>query len=124
MIFHITTADHWQFAQQLGQYQTDSLTTEGFIHASEGHQVLDVANAFYRGQDNLVVLKIDPYKLNATVRWEAPVHPQADQAGQVSNHRQFPHIYGTINLDAVSGLSVLVCGEDGRFVKLIDLPVS
>lgn len=120
MIFHITTADHWQAAQPLGQYQTDSLTTEGFIHAAEGHQVLDVANAFYRGQDNLVVLKIDPHKLNARVRWEAPVHPQDDHAGQVSNHPQFPHIYGAINLDAVSGVSVLVCGEDGRFVGFRD----
>jgi uncharacterized protein (DUF952 family) len=124
MIFHLTTADHWQTAQQAGQYQADSLTTEGFIHASEAHQVLDVANAFYRGQDDLVVLKIDPHKLNAMVRWEAPVHPQADQAGQVSNHQQFPHIYGAINLDAVSGISVLVAGEDGRFVALSDSKVS
>jgi uncharacterized protein (DUF952 family) len=124
MIFHITTADHWQTAQRLGQYQADSLTTEGFIHGAERHQVLDVANAFYRGKDNLVVLKIDPHKLNAPVRWEAPVHPQADQADQVSNHQHFPHIYGAINLDAVSGVSVLVAGDDGRYVALNDSPVS
>ena len=123
IIFHITSQDHWQIAQREGTYQADSMATVGFIHAATQNQVSDVANCFYQGQGNLIVLRIDSQKLDAEVRWEAPVHPQSDQAGEIDGQQKFPHIYGAINLDAVQAVMRLVWDDDGRFKELTELPV-
>lgn len=115
IIFHITSQDHWQVAQQKGTYQADSLATVGFIHAATENQVSDVANCFYQGQGNLVLLSINTQKLDAEVRWEAPVHPQANQADKIDDQQKFPHIYGEINLEAVQAVMPLVWDNDGGF---------
>ncbi len=106
-ILHITTRWAWQAAQAAGFYAADSLAGQGFIHCSHPSQVLRVANNLFRGQDDLVLLVIDPARLTAPWKWE----PAADLATET-----FPHIYGPLNLDAVVG--VLPFGRDaaGDFV--------
>jgi uncharacterized protein (DUF952 family) len=101
-IFHITTEEQWQKAQQQGFYTTESLEKEGFIHASTAEQVPKVLAAFYQGQFNLVLLTIELDKLDAEVRWEAPVHPQGQSVNVIMETEKFPHIYGNINLNAVA----------------------
>ena len=115
MIFHITLLEQWQTSQQEGQYQPVSYMEEGFIHAAKFEQVISVANAFYQGQHNLALLTIDPQKLNAEVKWEAPIHPQPTLSSQIDSHQVFPHIYGVINLDAVVDVVPLICDQDGTF---------
>ena len=93
-IYHIATRADWARAQRDGEYATStigrSLADEGFIHASQASQVADVANRFYRGvPDELVLLVIDPGLLDAPVRLE----PAGDEF--------FPHIYGPIQPSAV-----------------------
>ena len=98
MILHITSRDEWQSAQARGEYLAPSLTSEGFIHASTAKQVLAVADAFYHGRSDLVLLVIDETRLESKVRWEAPA------GSPVEGHSPadlFPHIYGRVNLDAV-----------------------
>ena len=120
-IFHITSQYHWQLAQREGQYQVDSLTTVALIHAATQNQLSDVANCFYQGQPNLVVLRIDCQKLNAELKWEAPIHPQPTQAGEINDQQLFPHIYGAINLDAVQAVMPLIWDDKGRFGGLIEV---
>lgn len=103
LILHITRRSHWQEAQQIGSYQADSLDIEGFIHCSTVSQVVRVANMYYRGQRNLVLLCIDPTKLAADLRYD-------DVAGEL-----FPHLYGPLNLDAVFQVFDFEPGADGRF---------
>lgn len=98
MIYHITTKTKWQNAQAKGEYIAPSLESEGFIHCSTDKQVASVANAFYRGQKGLVLLKLDEDRIKSQVKWEAPAGPPADG---ISESDLFPHIYGPINLDAV-----------------------
>jgi uncharacterized protein (DUF952 family) len=98
LILHITSKQEWLEAQQRGEYVAPSLQTEGFIHCSTDKQVVHVANAFYHGQGNLVLLVIDESKLTSELKWEPPAGPPA--AG-ISVTDTFPHIYGAINLDAV-----------------------
>ena len=62
LAYHISKAE-WNEAQQRGEYVAPSLETEGFIHCSTEKQVLHVANAFYRGRNDLVLLKLDEAKL-------------------------------------------------------------
>jgi uncharacterized protein (DUF952 family) len=105
MILHIAREDEWLSAVSSGLYQAGSLATEGFIHCSTRQQVLGPANALYRGQEGLVLLCIDPERTSAPIIFE-----DCYQAGQ-----KFPHIYGPLNVDAVTRVVPFAPGADGRF---------
>lgn len=102
-IFHITTEEQWQQAQATGIYQADSLASEGFIHCSDLRQVVTVANRFFVGQRSLVLLQIDPERLEADLKYD-PVE------GDV-----YPHLYGPLNLAAVVAVLPFGAGADGQF---------
>ncbi|HYA34512.1 MAG TPA: DUF952 domain-containing protein [Candidatus Binataceae bacterium] len=110
-IFHITTRDDWEAAQRGGVYVAPSLDAEGFIHCSTIDQVVDTANSFYRGRRDLVLLCIDESRLKAPLRYESPANPHDSRADQ-----RFPHLYGPLNLDAVTGVVDFPCESDGSFV--------
>lgn len=101
MILHITSKAEWIEAQQRGEYIAPSLQTEGFIHCSTETQVLHVANAFYRGRNDLVLLKLDEAKLSSELKWEPPAGPPAPG---ISESDKFPHIFGPINLTVISSV--------------------
>jgi uncharacterized protein (DUF952 family) len=101
MILHITSKQEWLEAQARGEYIAPSLQTEGFIHCSTENQVLHVANAFYRGRNDLVLLKLDEAKIKPELKWEPPAGPPAPG---ISNSDKFPHIFGPINLTAVASV--------------------
>ena len=103
MIFHITTRAEWDAAVRDGEYTAPSLATEGFIHLSNRHQVAGVANAVYRGVPDLVLLCVDPERLAAPLRYEPGEH--ADE--------RFPHLYGPLELSAVSDVLPFPEGPDG-----------
>ena len=92
IIYHVTTGKAWQEAMQKGFYAAPSLQTEGFIHCSQDHQVAGVLERYFDGQTGLVKLVIDTSKL--TSRYVFDWSPSTTDT--------FPHIYGNINLDAVT----------------------
>ncbi len=96
-ILHITHRTAWEAAQQAGNYTAPSLATEGFIHFSTPAQVLWVAERFYAGQTDLVLLEVDPAALTAELRYEE------SEPGQL-----FPHLYGPLNLEAVRAVRPFV----------------
>lgn len=102
-ILHITTQAEWQAALEAGSYAPASLEAEGFIHCSRPEQVARVANVFYAGQPDLLLLHIDPERLAAELRWEA------------ADGDEFPHIYGRLNLEAVTGVEDFLPDEAGEF---------
>jgi uncharacterized protein (DUF952 family) len=91
IIYHITTKAEWQAAQQQGFYEAASLALEGFIHCSTANQVNGVLERYFAGKPNLVKLVIDTTKLTHELKYEHS--PSVNQ--------EFPHVYGSINLDAV-----------------------
>jgi len=101
MILHITSRREWAEAQTRGEYIAPSLQTEGFIHCSTETQVLHVANAFYAGRTDLVLLKIDEAQLKPELKWEPPA---GSPAPGISDSDKFPHIFGPINLAAVASV--------------------
>jgi uncharacterized protein (DUF952 family) len=103
MIFHITPQSSWERAKQDGFYDGDTLTTEGFIHCSTPQQVGRVASVFFKGQKDLVLLCIDPSKVQAEIRYE----PAAGD--------HYPHVYGSLNLEAVEEVLDLPSNADGSF---------
>jgi uncharacterized protein (DUF952 family) len=114
MIFHITSRAAWNDAQLRGQYRADSLSTEGFIHCSTASQVLPVAENFYKGQSNLILLMIEPSRLASTLNWEPP--SDGTPPPGVSEGDKFPHIYGPVNLDAVVKIIDLETDSDNKFI--------
>jgi glutathione S-transferase len=88
-IYHIALATDWEAARRAGEYcaSTRGVTLEqaGFIHASTAAQVEGTRQRFYQDAGDLVLLEIDPARVQAEVRYEGG----------------YPHIYGPLNLDAV-----------------------
>ncbi|MGE0599534.1 MAG: DUF952 domain-containing protein [Dehalococcoidia bacterium] len=105
MIFHITTSAVWEAARASGTYRGDSLENEGFIHCSTAQQVAGVANAVFGGVEGLVVLHIDESRLASPVMYE----------NLEGGEEFFPHVYGSINSEAVAQVTALAAGPNGEF---------
>jgi uncharacterized protein (DUF952 family) len=110
VICHIVKRSEWMLAVARGTYAPTSLRDEGFIHCSNIAQVIDTANRFYRGQDDLVLLHIDESRLKAELKSEAPAMKHGESSGEL-----FPHLYGELNADAVVRVVELPCEVDGSF---------
>ena len=115
MLLHITTAAPWRVALAAGTHVTPSLRTEGFIHLSRPDQVALPANRLYAGRDDLLLLVIDPERLEAEVRWEPGVPTDPDSM-------RFPHLYGSLPVAAVTSVVPWRPGPDGTFAAPVDLP--
>jgi uncharacterized protein (DUF952 family) len=115
MIYHITPQTEWHSAQQIGHYRAPSLESEGFIHCSTAEQVLKVANAFYSGRNDLVLLAIDETQLGDKVRWEPPAGAPAEG---ITADQLFPHIYSALPISAVQRVLPFSPDADGHFTSL------
>jgi uncharacterized protein (DUF952 family) len=73
-----------------------------------------VANAYYRGVPDLVVLVIYSGRVGPEIRYE--LVPGSDAP--------YPHIYGPLNTDAVIGTRPLKPGPGGEFTFDIELPMG
>ncbi|MDX6728249.1 MAG: hypothetical protein QOK49_3054 [Baekduia sp.] len=80
-----------------------SLETEGFIHCSTPGQVVATADRIFAGSGDLLLLVIDPEQLTAPLKYE-----RAADVGE-----DFPHVFGTIDLAAVTDTMVLAEGPGG-----------
>jgi uncharacterized protein (DUF952 family) len=105
MIYHIAHKSDWYSAQKSGSYTADSLSSQGFIHCSTATQVVKVANNYYRGVKDLVLLSIDPGLLTVEVRYE----------NLEGGEELFPHIYGVIPISAIPGVLDFNPSQDGNF---------
>lgn len=96
-LFHLALARDWADAFVTGEYRASTigatLDEVGFIHLSYIDQVAGVADAFYRGRDDVMLLAVDPERVNAEVRAEP-----APGTGEL-----FPHLYGPLPVVAVRG---------------------
>jgi uncharacterized protein (DUF952 family) len=145
LIYHITTRDASLNARQTGEYRTESLAKDGFIHLSQLHQVLGVANAFYVGQKDLVILVVDTSRLKAELKYEAPAHPSVSSSiesaknegfsrdkslsnsdglsgADLSADQLFPHLYGPLNFDAIVSVVNFPVLADGKFKMPPEIP--
>lgn len=109
LIYHVAYSKDWDEALASGKYEVSTrgrtLQEQGFIHGGQISQVEPVANSFYAGEKGLVVLVIDEGRVTSEIKyddvpgWDLP----------------FPHIYGPLNVDAVTDVVPLEAGADGRF---------
>ena len=97
MILHITTQVAWDDALEKGAYTADSLAAAGFIHCCEERQLAWVVLRHFPGRTGLLLLRIDPARLDADVRYE----------NLEGGSELFPHVYGAIPVSAVVDVSPL-----------------
>ncbi|HVZ26609.1 MAG TPA: DUF952 domain-containing protein [Sediminibacterium sp.] len=96
-IYHITTRKEWEEAQEKGYYAASSLAAEGFMHCSTEDQVAGVLDRYFKGKTDLVKLTIDKALVERPLVFELAS----------SVNELFPHIYGSLNINAVIEVTYL-----------------
>jgi len=108
MIWHIALQDDWRDAQHLGSYlvSTRGMTLEevGYIHCSKPEQIEGVAQRFYADLSELLLLEVDPERVESEIVEEPPA-PGVSEL--------FPHIYGPLPITAVCSVRQWTRGETG-----------
>ena len=116
-IYHLVPARYYD-AQPVAQpYLPETFEQEGFMHCTAGLPLLlKIANLYFAElPDSLLVLEIDPARLNSPLKFEAP-SPPANSPAEASSHDPellFPHIYGPLNREAIIRVFPLVRNEAG-----------
>lgn len=100
LIHHLAVAGEWDRSSPYYRGSTlgRTLAEEGFVHCSATWQVQGIADAYYRGRSDVVLLTIDPGRLGAEVRIEGG----------------YPHIYGPVPTGAVISAQAVPLDADGR----------
>ena len=102
-VFKIIDKDEWQKAQQTGTYGGSKKDIEdGYIHFSEEDQVEDTLKRHYPKKDNLLLLKVNAFKLEHLL-WE-----------QASNGDMYPHLYSPLDIANVEEEFELPLNDDGN----------
>lgn len=115
MILHCMKKENWKEVKNKRYFGEKNIELEGFIHCSPVEYMWRVAPNFKDTSDELVLLCIDTEKLESEIRWE-----DGDNCG-----RSYPHVYGLINLDAVTAVLPYLKDENGVWIKnneLEDIP--
>lgn len=102
-LLHLVPAAAWSLVGD--RYAPDSLEVEGFVHLSAPHQVARVAAARFAGRTDLLLLVVDPDRLDV-----APVWEDTSGAGET-----FPHVHGPIDVAAVVAVHAYPPAVDGTF---------
>jgi len=108
MIWHIALEDDWRDAQLSGSYliSTRGMTLKevGYIHCSKPEQIEGVAQRFYADLSELLLLEVDPERVESEIVEEPPA-PGVSEL--------FPHIYGPLPITAVCSVRQWTRGETG-----------
>jgi uncharacterized protein (DUF952 family)/GNAT superfamily N-acetyltransferase len=107
-LLHLIGAAQWRVALDAGSVVDASLVRDGFLHLSTVEQVAIPAHRRFRDREDLLLLVVDPTRLDDEVRWEPGV------TGDLASIR-FPHLYGRLPVRAVTSVHPYRPGPDGSF---------
>jgi uncharacterized protein (DUF952 family) len=105
MIYHIADRAAWEKAQQEKFYVHESIAKEGFIHCSTGEQLEATANRYFKSEPSILILVIDPNKVDAEIKLEE----------SVSSKGLYHHIYGPLPVQAVVAWREFERSPDGLY---------
>jgi uncharacterized protein (DUF952 family) len=102
-IYKICPASAWREAERRGAFSgsADDLR-DGFIHFSTASQVAETAKKHFFGQIGLFLIAVDADALGDSLRWEPS-----------RNDELFPHLYGELDLGAVTAVLEMRTRSDG-----------
>ena len=102
-IYKICPASAWREAERQGVYRGSADDArDGFIHFSSGSRVAETAKKYFFGQTGLFLIEVDADVLGAALRWEPS-----------RNDELFPHLYGELDLGAVTAVLSMHARADG-----------
>ncbi len=102
-VYKIVPASLWQSARQKGSFGGAPVDlADGFIHFSTATQAKETAEKHFSGQTDLLLVAVDGASLGDALVYEP------SRGGQL-----FPHLYGSLPLDAVLWEKPLPLGPDG-----------
>lgn len=78
---------------------------DGFIHLSAAHQVPATLSKHYAGQEDLLLLAVDPDTLGPDLKWEE------SRGGDL-----FPHLYAPLPLRAILSAEPLRLDDDNTHI--------
>jgi uncharacterized protein (DUF952 family) len=106
LIYKICPRTLWREAEAAGRFTGAPVDRQdGFIHFSTAAQVAETAARHFAGQDDLLLVAVEPGSLGDDLRYEP------SRGGDL-----FPHLYGALPLEAVRSVNALPLGADGRHV--------
>jgi uncharacterized protein (DUF952 family) len=110
LIYKICPRALWQEAERVGVFRGAPVDhADGFIHFSTAEQVRETAAKHFSGEADLLLVAVDAAALGPALRWEP------SRGGAL-----FPHLYGTLSLDAVRRVDELPLGRDGHVFPQLD----
>lgn len=103
IIYKICPAPAWREAERQGVYRGSADDArDGFIHFSTAQQLPETLKKYFIGQSGLFLVAVDAEALGDALRWEPA------RGGEL-----FPHLYGDLDLGAVSDVMDLHTRSDG-----------
>ena len=102
-IYKISPASAWREAERAGVYRGSADDArDGYIHLSTGSQLAETLRKHYFGQTGPFLIAVDADALGEVLRWE-----------KSRNDELFPHLYGELDLGAVTDVLELRVRSDG-----------
>jgi uncharacterized protein (DUF952 family) len=102
-IYLLSSQAEYQHSLNEGSLTRDSLSDEGFIHATPRNQLTRLANKYYKDKVQPLILVVDKTLILPEVKWEP------------ATGGLYPHIYGPLNMNAVTTIEEISLNEDGVF---------
>ena len=107
LLYHIATTADWNSTQDT--YAPQSFEVDGFIHCSTKDQLLGVANSWFRGRTDLVLLRIDADSERDSVRYE----------NLEGGSELYPHLYRRLKKKHVVDAVAFLPGAKGTFEEAL-----
>ena len=87
----------WDAAKSAGEFRGSEIDRQdGYIHFSTASQMEATAARHFAGQQDLLLIAVDPVRLGTALKWEP------SRGGEL-----FPHLYGSLPIDAAVRVSPL-----------------
>jgi len=104
MIYKICPRELWEEAEAAGRFDGAPVDlADGFIHFSTAGQAVETAAKHFAGQDDLVLVAVDPMLLGDALKYEV------SRGGAL-----FPHLYAPLDPAMVASVRPLPLGGDGN----------
>lgn len=103
-VYKIVPRSLWAEAEASGRFTGAPVDLrDGYIHFSSAAQVRETARRHFAGQDDLLLVTVDADRLGPALRWEV------SRGGD-----RFPHLYGPLDLSAVTAVAALPLDAGGE----------
>lgn len=103
LLFTLISKTDWKLYSQSGSFEPEDLIKKGFIRCYQGNQVEAAANSEFEGIDELLLIVIDPLRLQVPIKKES------------ENGTVYPNLYGAFSIDAVIDRIPIKRSKKGKF---------